>query len=186
MSDQGVRIYTKAGDAGETGLLGADRVPKSHLRVEAYGAVDETNSAIGLVRALGVPPALDQALDRVQNELFVLGMELATVPGTNLPGAKQLDEAAVARLEEEIDGWQASLPPLRNFILPGGSTAGAALHVARTVCRRAERAAVTLARDERVNPAVLTYLNRLSDLLFALARYTNKAEGREETPWQKG
>ena len=183
VSDQGVRIYTKAGDAGETGLLGADRVPKSHLRVEAYGAVDETNSAIGLVRALGVPPALDQALDRVQNELFVLGMELATVPGTNLPGAKQLDEAAVARLEEEIDGWQASLPPLRNFILPGGSTAGAALHVARTVCRRAERRIVQLAASEPVSERLLRYMNRLSDWLFVIARVVNQQAGKTESIW---
>jgi len=183
MSDQGVRIYTKAGDSGETGLLGADRVPKSHLRVEAYGAVDETNSAIGLVRALGVPPALDQALDRVQNELFVVGMELATVPGTTLPGAKHIEESAVAALEQEIDRWQASLPPLRNFILPGGSPSGAALHVARTVCRRAERRIVQLAASEPVSERLLRYMNRLSDWLFVLTRVANQQAGKTESIW---
>ncbi len=183
MSDQGVRIYTKAGDAGETGLLGADRVPKSHMRVEAYGAVDETNSAIGLVRALGVPPGVDQALDRVQNELFVVGMELATVPGTTQPGAKHIEESAVAALEQEIDHWQASLPPLRNFILPGGSPSGAALHVARTVCRRAERRIVQLAASEPVSERLLRYMNRLSDWLFVLARVVNQQEGKSEAIW---
>src|SRR3972149_146660 len=160
VSDQGVRIYTKAGDAGETGLLGADRVPKSHLRVEAYGAVDETTSAIGLVRALGVPPALDQALDRVQNELFVLGMELATVPGTNLPGAKRLPGGAVPRLGAG-----------------GGGRRGG------TVGRRAERRIVQLAASEPVSERLLRYMNRLSDWLFVIARVVNQQAGKTESIW---
>jgi cob(I)alamin adenosyltransferase len=183
MKDQGVKIYTKAGDAGETGLLGADRVPKSHIRVEAYGAVDETNSAIGLVRALSVPADLDRLLERVQNELFVVGMELAIVPGTNLPNITHLADGSIARLEREIDSWQASLPPLRNFILPGGSPAGAALHQARTVCRRAERRIVQLGSQEPVDELLLRYMNRLSDWLFVLARFVNHQAGKSEAIW---
>jgi cob(I)alamin adenosyltransferase len=183
MSDQGVRIYTKAGDKGETGLLGAERVPKSHIRVEAYGEVDEANSAIGLARALGVADEIDRLLERVQNELCVVGMELATVPGTSLPGVKQLEETAIGRLEQEIDGWQAGLPPLRNFILPGGSPAGAALHLARTVCRRAERRIVELAASEPVDERLLRYMNRLSDWLFVLARVANRQAGKGEAIW---
>jgi cob(I)alamin adenosyltransferase len=161
LSDQGVKIYTKAGDAGETGLLGSERVPKSHVRVEAYGAVDEANSAIGLVRALGVPTDVDALLDRVQNELFVVGMELAIVPGTNLPNITRLSADSITRLEQEIDAWQARLPALRNFILAGGSPSGAALHQARTVCRRAERRIVMLASQEPVSDLLLRYMNRL-------------------------
>jgi cob(I)alamin adenosyltransferase len=183
MTDQGVKIYTKAGDAGETGLLGADRVPKSHIRVEAYGAVDETNSSIGLVRSLGVPADLDPLLERVQNELFIVGMELAIVPGTNLPNITHLADESIVRLEREIDAWQANLPALRNFILPGGSPAGAALHQARTVCRRAERRIVQLASQESVDELLLRYMNRLSDWLFVLARFVNHQAGKSETIW---
>ena len=183
MSDRGVKIYTKAGDAGETGLLGADRVPKSHSRVEAYGAVDEANSSIGLVRAMGVSGDLDRLLERIQNELFIVGMELAIVPGANLPKVTHLEEAAVARLEREIDGWQVGLPPLRNFILPGGSQTGAALHQARTVCRRAERRIVQLASQEPVSDLLLRYMNRLSDWLFVLARVVNHEAGKAESIW---
>lgn len=183
MTERAPRIYTKAGDTGYTGLLGAERVPKSHIRVESYGAVDETNSAIGLARALGLPDELDRALARVQNELFIIGMELATVPGTDLARLPHLQEDAIAALEQEIDRWQDSLPPLRNFILPGGSPAGAALHLARTVCRRAERRIVELAAHEPVNERLLRYMNRLSDWLFVLARLVNHQAGQAETTW---
>jgi cob(I)alamin adenosyltransferase len=174
-------IYTRAGDRGETSLFGGQRVPKDHLRVEAYGSLDETNSALGLAIAFLRQRRLARLLREVQSDLFQLGAELAT------PGAprSRLPPERTAELERLIDEYDARLPPLKNFVLPGGAPAAALLHLARALCRRAERAVVRLAREgEEVSPQALTYLNRLSDLLFVLARYVNKAEGREEVPWR--
>lgn len=184
-------IYTRTGDKGETGLFGGGRVPKSHLRVAAYGEVDELNSALGLARALfREDPALvpvDQGLARVQAECFVIGALLAT-PADKLgklspPFDTGLPDEALKRLEAEIDGWDKNLAPLKTFILPGGGRAGAALHFARAVSRRAERAAVALSAQEPVPDGVIVYLNRLSTWLFVAARFVNKETGHAETPW---
>jgi cob(I)alamin adenosyltransferase len=183
-------LYTRSGDAGTTALFGGGRVPKDSPRVEAYGCVDELNSAIGVAASFVQEEELSALLAGIQNELFNVGSELAseTSAGKAAEAGRLFteEEEKIAALERLIDDYDARLAPLRTFILPSGGQAGAMLHLCRTVCRRAERAVVTLGRAEPVNPAVLTYLNRLSDLLFALARYANKAEGREETPWRKG
>lgn len=184
-----MKIYTKTGDTGETGLYGGSRVSKDDARVEAYGAVDELNCALGAARAALAPDdsSLDALLGRVQSELFDLGAELATPPermGTPLGARVPLaSEARIAALEAEIDRVEESLAPLKTFILPGGTPAAAALHVARGVCRRAERRVVALARADTVRPEVLRYLNRLSDLLFVLARYANHSTGVPDVPW---
>ena len=190
-----MKTYTKTGDAGETGLFGGGRVRKDHPRVAAYGAVDELNAALGLARALGVDNSnesenenenedeLDERLDRIQGELFTLGADLAT-PFDKLPGRlTRMDDKAVAALEREIDAMETELEPLRSFILPGGSPGGAALHLARTVCRRAEREIAALAAREPVNDACLRYVNRLSDWLFAAARWANARAGCSERVW---
>ncbi|MFO7169853.1 MAG: cob(I)yrinic acid a,c-diamide adenosyltransferase [Chloroflexota bacterium] len=176
-----MKIYTKTGDAGETGLWGGRRVPKDSLRVHAYGTVDECNAAIGLARAAGLPPELDALLEQVQSQLFVVGADLAT-PG-EAPSIPRVGAAEVTFLEEAIDRLDAGLEPLRQFILPGGSPAAAHLHMARTVCRRAERWLVSLAREEPVNPQAGVYLNRLSDFLFVAARAANAAAGTPDVPW---
>ncbi|MBI2913925.1 MAG: cob(I)yrinic acid a,c-diamide adenosyltransferase [Chloroflexi bacterium] len=183
------KLYTKSGDTGQTALFGGGRVPKDHPRVEAYGCVDELNSALGVAIAFLRQRRLLAALQGIQNELFNIGSELASETGGRAAGTGRLfldPEAKIAALERLIDQYDARLPPLRTFILPSGSPAGALLHLARTVCRRAERAVVRLAGQEPVNPAILAYLNRLSDLLFVLARYVNKAARKPETPWRKG
>ncbi len=183
------KLYTRSGDAGQTALFGGGRVPKDHPRVEAYGCVDELNSTLGVAAAFLRQRGLVAALQGVQNELFNIGSELASERGGRAADTGRLflePEAKIAALERLIDDYDARLPPLRTFILPSGSQAGALLHLSRTVCRRAERAAVRLASAEPVNPAILAYLNRLSDLLFVLARYVNKAAGKPETPWRKG
>ncbi len=182
------KLYTRTGDAGDTALFGAGRVPKDHPRVEAYGSVDELNSALGVAVSFLRQKRLVAALQAVQNELFNIGSELASETGRKAAAGRLFlaPEAKIAALERLIDDYDAKLPPLRTFVLPSGSQAGALLHFCRTVCRRAERAVVRLAREEAVNPAVLTYLNRLSDLLFVLARYVNKAARQPETPWRKG
>lgn len=179
-----MRIYTRTGDEGETSLFAGGRVRKDHPRVEAYGAVDELNAAIGLVRALGVDAELDAWLERVQRALFVVGSDLATPLDRSPDWLTRIDETAATALEREIDVLEAELEPLKHFILPGGTPGAAALHVARTVCRRAERAAVALAAAESVNPAALRYLNRLSDWLFVVARAANARAGRAETVWK--
>lgn len=179
------KIYTKTGDDGTTGLFGGRRVAKDSLRIEAYGTVDELNSAIGLARALGVVPDHDALLATIQENLFVLGADLATPHDAmkNFPLPRVIPEDVVC-LERAIDTLEATLPPLKNFIQPGGTPAGAALHLARTVCRRAERATVMLAHEEPdIGALPVQYLNRLSDLLFVLARAVNHEAGVEEHPW---
>jgi cob(I)alamin adenosyltransferase len=181
-------LYTRSGDAGTTALFGGGRVAKDSARVAAYGCVDELNSAMGVAACSIAQAEVREIITTVQNELFNIGSELASETGkASEAGHMFTDEAAkIASLEALIDDYDRKVEPLRTFILPGGSPGAAMLHFCRTVCRRAERAVVTLAREEDVNPAVLTYLNRLSDLLFVLARYANKADGVEETPWRKG
>jgi cob(I)alamin adenosyltransferase len=179
-----VKIYTKTGDAGDTGLLDGARVAKSDARVDAYGEVDELNALVGVARAHGLDAELDGMLARVQGDLFALGAHLAD-PARRLAG--RVDKAAVgpddvARLEEWIDRLDAALPALRRFIFPGGAASGAALHLARTVCRRAERRIVALGL-QAVEPAVLAYVNRLSDLLFVMARAANHRAGAPEQEW---
>ena len=184
------RIYTRTGDKGDTGLATGERIRKHHLRVEAYGGVDETNSCVGLVRIHTKDDVvLDPMLARIQNELFDLGADLAT-PASGLPeGAQALrvTDDQVTRLESEIDQLNSELSPLNSFVLPGGSEAAAALHLARTVCRRAERTAVALADqpDEEVSGPALRYLNRLSDLLFTAARWAN-SRGESDVLWRPG
>lgn len=179
-----MKIYTKTGDAGDTGLFGGPRVRKSDHRVEAYGDVDELNAAVGAVRAIVEDPEIDAELARIQEELFCVGAELATPHGAKARSAiPAVDAAWTARLEAAIDGWERELPPLTRFVLPGGTRSAAALHVARTVCRRAERRAVALAGEAEVDGRVLAYLNRLSDLLFVAARLANHRAGREEPTW---
>ena len=177
------RIYTRTGDSGETGLIGGHRVSKDHPRVEAYGAVDELNAHLGAVRVQTNDTQLDALLSRIQHRLFDLGAELAT-PAGGTKGASAIDDTDVADLERAIDMYQVTLTPLREFILPGGAPLASTLHVARTVCRRAERRLVALARDEPVRGELLRYLNRLSDLLFVLARVANQRAGRADVTWQ--
>jgi cob(I)alamin adenosyltransferase len=173
------KIYTRTGDDGTTGLGDGGRVAKESLRVEAYGAVDEANSAVGVVLAVaGLPDAVRRCLTEVQHDLFDLGGELC------IPGHRMIAPTHVERLENELDGFNDALPPLKEFILPGGGTAAAACHVARTVSRRAERRAWSLARVEDVAPDALKYLNRLSDLLFVLARVLARHETGSEVLWR--
>ncbi len=182
---RGIRIYTRTGDQGDTGLIGGRRVPKDDPRVEAYGAIDELNAHLGLVCARLAAPDLVTLVQTIQNRLFDLGAELATP----LPGKSATAPAIVAQhvdaLEQAIDEYEDALPPLREFILPSGTDAAAAFHAARTVARRAERRIVTLARTEPLNPEILRYVNRLSDLLFVLARTVNQRAGQVDTVWRK-
>lgn len=177
-----MKIYTKTGDDGETGLWGGLRVAKDALRVHAYGTVDECNAAVGLARAAGPEAELDAILAQVQSQLFVVGADLAT-PG-EAASIPRVGEAEVSFLEGAIDALEATLEPLRQFILPGGAPAAAHLHLARTVCRRAERWAVSLSREEPCNPQVGVYLNRLSDFLFVAARAANARAGAADVPWE--
>jgi cob(I)alamin adenosyltransferase len=182
------KLYTRAGDQGETALFGGDRVPKDHPRVEAYGSVDELNSALGVAASFVRQRRVVAALQSIQNELLNLGSELAAESGSGAEKSRTfLDpESRIANLERLVDEYDAKLSTLRTFILPSGSRAGALLHMARSVCRRAERAVVRLSHQEAVNPQAVVYLNRLSDLLFVLARYVNKAARKPETTWRKG
>jgi len=182
-----VKIYTKRGDRGETDLFGGGRVPKDDLRVSAYGDVDELNACIGVAAAATDEKDLRAFALEIQSSLFDLGSQLATPkpktggdPKFSVPG---VDSARVEELEREIDRLEEELAPLKSFILPGGSAVAAALHHARTVCRRAERAAVALDRAETLDPAVIQYLNRLSDLLFTMARVANARAGVADVPW---
>jgi cob(I)alamin adenosyltransferase len=178
-----MKIYTKTGDRGETGLFGGARVSKASARVTAYGDVDELNSVLGIV-GLHVQDAALAELQQIQSELFVLGAELAKNPDKKVDlGMDLLADSAVERLEHSIDEFDKKLAPLKTFILPGGSTAGAFLHLARTTCRRAERAVVELAQTESVRDELVRYLNRLSDLLFTWARAENARAGVADVPW---
>jgi cob(I)alamin adenosyltransferase len=174
------KIYTRTGDAGETGLGDGTRVPKDSRRVHALGEVDELNSTIGLLLAENLPAGIRAALESVQHDLFDLGGEVC------IPGHTGMGEAQVARLETLLDGYNRELPPLKEFILPGGTRAAGVAHLARAVCRRAERALVALARDEPVGSGAQKYLNRLSDLLFVLGRVLNRAGGGSDVLWQPG
>lgn len=181
-----MKIYTKTGDKGDTGLFGGGRVAKSHPRVEAYGDVDELNAALGMVRALEPMPRIDEVLVPVQRDLFAIGALLATPDRDKMRQhleKARVDDARVSELERAIDEGDAELEPLRAFIVPGGTRKAAMLHVARTVCRRAERRVVELASDTEIPPLVVIYLNRLSDLLFTLARVANKRGGGGEVTW---
>ena len=179
------RIYTRGGDAGETSLGDGARVPKDSPRIEAYGDVDELNAVLGLALARGLPEPAASWLTIVQNELFDLGADLA-VPLGDARERLRVTAGQVERLEAWCDEANEGLPMLRSFVLPGGSESAALLHLGRTVCRRAERRAVTLTAREEVNPQALAYLNRLSDLLFILARAANAAAGADEPLWKPG
>jgi len=174
------KIYTRTGDDGTTGLGDGSRLPKESLRIEAIGAVDELNSTLGRVLAHDVPVTVRQCLSDVQHDLFELGAELC------LPGVTKIEEAHLARLESQLDGFNKDLPGLKEFILPGGGAAAADAHVARTVCRRAERIVVALGKKEKSGDGARRYLNRLSDLLFVLARVLNRADGKPDVLWQQG
>jgi cob(I)alamin adenosyltransferase len=178
------RVYTRTGDDGTTGLGGGQRVPKDSPRIEAYGTVDELSSAIGVAVALGLDPRLAETLARVQNDLFNLGSDLCILEEdkARMP-VPVVEERHVDALERLMDDLSRELTPLANFILPGGTPGAAQLHVARTVCRRAERLAVALARDEAVGANVVRYLNRLSDALFIMARYENLKRGAPDVLW---
>lgn len=187
-----MKIYTRTGDQGDTGLFGGGRVPKDHARVDAYGEVDELNAVLGLTVAGLQTEGQDELARRVQSiqaDLFTLGANLAT-PAPEDGGRRndyipELPTARVAEMEAWIDDAETELEPLRAFILPGGTQAAALLHLARTVCRRAERRVIHLAREARIEPEVVVYLNRLSDLLFTLARLSNRRAGVPDVPWTK-
>jgi cob(I)alamin adenosyltransferase len=176
-----MRIYTRTGDDGSTGLFGGARTSKASARVEAYGRVDEANAAIGFARAAALPVAVDSVLQKVQGGLFVVGAHLASPD--RAPGVPPVTDDDVAALERAIDALEAGLPPLKTFVLPGGSEGAARLHLARTACRAAERAVVRLGEEEKVDPRLVRYLNRLSDLLFVQARTANRAAGIGDVPW---
>jgi len=187
------RVYTRTGDEGMTGLVGGARVPKDARRVECYGAIDELNAVLGLARTANdeAPPSpardrLADVLKRVQNELFDLGSELATPPDAAYEGMFTVSDADVRALEQRMDECQKDLEPLQSFVLPGGGRVSAFLHLARTVCRRAEREILRLSREEVVGPSVLPYVNRLSDLLFVLSRWAGKQAGEREYLWERG
>ncbi|AHG90070.1 ATP/cobalamin adenosyltransferase [Gemmatirosa kalamazoonensis] len=181
-----LRIYTRTGDQGTTGLFGGGRVDKHHPRVEAYGDVDELNAALGLARSIEMMPRIDEVLVPVQRDLFAIGALLATPDRDKMQQQLEkarIDEGRIAQLERAIDDGEAELEPLKSFIVPGGTPKAAALHVARTVCRRAERRVVALARDIEIPALAVQYLNRLSDLLFVLARVANRRAGAGEVTW---
>lgn len=182
-----MKIYTRTGDKGTTALFGGGRVPKNHARIEAYGTVDEVNALLGLAHAYASDdPALEPLaglLQRIQHELFVLGGDLATPPESRA-SVPRITDAHITALEQDIDHFEEALEPLKHFILPGGTPAAATLHVARTVCRRAERHVVALTQAEEISHTNVQYLNRLSDLLFVLARWANNQAGRADILWK--
>jgi cob(I)alamin adenosyltransferase len=181
-----MKIYTKTGDEGETGLFAGARVRKDDARIEAYGTVDELNAALGLARCEALPQAVEETLQRVQSELFSVGAELAT-PEPEKHGTALVGDGHILLLEAAIDAMDKDLPPLKHFILPAGLRGACLLHVARGVCRRAERRVVTLANASttEVSPRIIRYLNRLGDYLFVAARFANFSAGLAETPWQR-
>jgi cob(I)alamin adenosyltransferase len=180
-----VKIYTRRGDTGQTDLFGGERVGKDALRVSAYGDVDELNASIGVALAAGIDASLADSMARIQSALFDLGASLATPDPAHRrkAGVVGVADSDIDALEMLIDRLEAGLEPLATFILPGGTPAAAAFHVARTVCRRAERLAVALAREEEIGPSVIPYLNRLSDALFVMARWENRHRGVEDVTW---
>jgi len=178
-----MKIYTKTGDTGDTSLFGGKRVSKSSLRIDAYGTVDELNSQLGIVRASKLPAEVDSLLEQIQNQLFVLGADLAAPFDAAPAGVKRIHQTEIQLLEETIDRLDAQLKPLNAFILPSGSLVSAQLHLARTICRRAERIVDALGRKEEIGKYPLVYLNRLADLLFVAARYVNKLSRTGETVW---
>ena len=177
------RMYTRTGDKGETGLFSGERVPKNSLRVDAYGTADELSSWIGYARSVIEDDEVKSILERIQRDLFLLGAELATRPKESNAQKVQITQTMVKALEEEIDRLDAELPPLTTFLVPGGARGAAALQVARTIARRAERKTVALAQNEKLNPTLISYLSRLSSLLFVLARVVNRRGGIEEEKW---
>jgi len=178
-----MKIYTKTGDKGKTSLFGGDRVSKDTYRIEAYGSIDELNSHIGVIRALQPPAEVDRMLERIQHQLFVLGADLATPRTRKGIKVDRIQERHVEFLEHSIDRLDAELPALTGFILPAGSRTASELHVARTVCRRAERRIVQLAKKSDIGTTPVVYINRLSDFLFVAARSVNRMERREEVRW---
>jgi cob(I)alamin adenosyltransferase len=172
------KIYTRTGDKGETGLGDGSRIEKDHIRVEAFGTVDELNSIIGMILAHDIPDQVSQCLNKIQHHLFDLGGELC------MPDYTALDESYISHLENRLDNFNAELPMLKEFILPAGGHATSSCHLARTVCRRAERRVVSLAKDEEISPFSIQYLNRLSDLLFVVARVLARHENGSEVLWQ--
>lgn len=179
-----MKTYTKTGDDGTTGLFGGERTSKDDVRVEAYGTLDELNAALGVARAAHPSAEMDRLLADIQADLFALGAELATSPDKRPKlGIRPLDDSDVARIEQAIDACEAVVPPLHAFVLPGGTPVAAALHGARTICRRAERRVVTLARSIEVRSDAVIYLNRLGDLLFVLARRANHESGTADVAW---
>jgi cob(I)alamin adenosyltransferase len=181
-----MKIYTKTGDRGDTSLFGGKRVPKSTLRIDAYGTVDELNAHLGVVRALKPHAEIESVLKELQNQLFDLGADLATPLDVVSLKIHRIRQEHIDNLEKIIDRVEAQLVPLQAFILPGGQRISAELHVARTVCRRAERRVDALGRNEDIGKFALIYMNRLADLLFVVARYANMLAGTEESPWNKG
>jgi len=180
-----MKIYTKTGDKGQTSLIGGTKVSKGHLKIESYGTVDELNSFIGVIRDSFTDTDTDILLERTQNNLFNIGAQLATVAGTTNSYVPKVTEEEIESLEKAIDRMDDSLTPLRNFILPGGHIANSYAHVARCVCRRAERCVVRLMEEEEVDPLIIKYMNRLSDYLFALARFISHQNGSREVEWKK-
>ena len=180
-----MKIYTKTGDSGDTGLFGGPRVRKDAVRIEAYGTVDELNAVLGVARAEELPDEISPVVAKIQHQLFDVGAELAT-PDPSAHGTATIGDAQIGWLEEVIDRYEARLEPLSEFILPGGTRAAASLHLARCTCRRAERLVVRLAAEESISPSLIAYLNRLGDLLFVLARAANQAAGEADVVWKKG
>jgi cob(I)alamin adenosyltransferase len=179
-----MKIYTRTGDTGETGLYGGARRPKDSLRIDAVGAIDELNACLGTARSHIQDAEIDNLLHRVQNQLFNVGADLATLDTHSKSNKLRIPLDFVKALEKDIDRLENQLAPLTNFILPGGSVVGSTLHLARTVCRRSERSVVSLANSESINPMILPYLNRLSDFLFVLARLANQRLGQSESLWE--
>ena len=179
-----MKIYTRTGDAGETGLLGGARVGKDHPRLRVFGDVDELNALLGMARAHRLPSEIDDVVERIQHELFTVGAELATPDSAQAPDDRISDQH-IRQLEVDIDAFEVQLDELTFFIIPAGPIGTTVFHVARCVCRRCERELVALSQEESVRPQLLQYLNRLSDLLFVAARATSKAEGAAETPWKR-
>jgi cob(I)alamin adenosyltransferase len=178
-----MKIYTKTGDQGQTSLLGGMRVPKHHLKIEAYGTVDELNSYLGLVRDVAGDKHSIETIIKIQNSLFTIGAQLATETGNEKVKIPHIQVSDIEFLEKEIDAMDAQLPPLKNFVLPGGNTWVSHCHVARCICRRAERLVVHLSENEKIDEQIISYLNRLSDYLFVLSRYAALKTNANEIPW---